>query len=301
MDSISSLTTDQKSSKPRRLLRSQTGLVLRALFRTPTAVIGFILVILWIGIALTIKWWVPINPLKQDVMNRLQPPSIEHPFGTDYLGRDVYSRVLYGSRISLPVAIIVAGTSLMIGGTVGALGGYARGPLDGALMSVTDITLAFPSIVLAMAIVTVAGPGITNAMLAMLIVGWPRYARLMRSQVLSVKERDHILAARSIGVKEHRILLKHIIPLCLGPLIVTATLDLGSVLLLSSALSFIGLGAVPPTPEWGLMVAEGRSKFHQWWISGFPGLAIMTLVLGFNFIGDAMRDALDPVTRSRQG
>jgi peptide/nickel transport system permease protein len=301
MSDVSSLTTDSKSSKPNRLLGSQAGLVTRSLFRTPTAVIGFILVAAWILIAVTIPMWVPINPLKQEVTSRLEPPSREHPFGTDQLGRDIFSRVLYGSRISLPVAVIVASISLLIGGTVGALGGYTRGAVDGVLMSLTDVTLAFPSIVLAMAIVAVAGPGIRNAMLAMLLVGWPRYARLMRSQVLSVKERDHILAARSIGVKENRILLRHIIPLCLGPLIVTATLDLGSVLLLSSALSFIGLGAVPPTPEWGLMVAEGRIKFHQWWVSGFPGLAILTLVLGFNFMGDAMRDALDPVTRSRQG
>ena len=138
-------------------------------------------------------------------------------------------------------------------------------------------------------------------MLAMLIVGWPRYARLIRSQVLGNKEKDHVMAARSIGVKEGRILTHHVIPLCIGPLIVAVTLDLGSVLLLASALSFIGLGAVPPTPEWGLMVAEGRAKFLQWWISGFPGLAIMTLVLGFNFLGDALRDALDPVYRSKQG
>jgi peptide/nickel transport system permease protein len=301
MAAFRSLFSQRRSTNPNRFIRSQAGLVTRSLFQTPTAVIGFILVIGWIVIALTVHWWVPIDPLKQEVMSRLQPPSMAHPFGTDYLGRDVFSRVLFGARISLPVAIIVASTSLLIGGAIGALAGYIRGAFDSVSMSIVDITLAFPSIVLAMAIVTVAGPGLGNAMLAMLIVGWPRYARIMRSQVLSVKERDHILAARSIGVKEHRILSRHVIPLCLGPLIVTATLDLGSVLLLSSALSFIGLGAVPPDPEWGLMVAEGRSKFLQWWISGFPGLAIMTLVLGFNFIGDALRDALDPVTRSRQG
>ena len=270
------------------------------MFRTPTAVIGFILVMAWILIALTIPAWSPYDPLKQDVIHRLKPPSQQHLFGTDYLGRDVLSRVLYGSRVSLPVSLIVASSSLVVGSVIGAIGGYFRGTLDDILMRLADVTLAFPSILLAMAIVTVSGPGLRNAMLAMLIVGWPRYARLMRAQVLGIKEREYVLAARSIGAKESRILARHIVPMCTGPLVVAVTLDLGSVLLLASALSFIGLGAVPPQSEWGLMVAEGRSKFLQWWISGFPGLAIMSLVLGFNFIGDAMRDALDPVFRSQQ-
>jgi peptide/nickel transport system permease protein len=287
-------------SKSNRFFRTQSGRVIRSLFRTPTAVIGFILVIAWILIALTIPAWSPYDPLKQDVTNRLKPPSQQHLFGTDYLGRDVLSRVLYGSRISLPVALIVASSSLVVGGVIGAIGGYFRGRMDDILMRLADVTLAFPSILLAMAIVTVSGPGLRNAMLAMLIVGWPRYARLMRAQVLGIKEREHVMAARSIGAKESRILARHVVPMCTGPLVVAVTLDLGSVLLLASALSFIGLGAVPPQSEWGLMVAEGRSKFLQWWISGFPGLAIMSLVLGFNFIGDAIRDALDPVFRSQQ-
>jgi peptide/nickel transport system permease protein len=164
-------------------------------------------------------------------------------------------------------------------------------------MRLADITLAFPSIVLAMAIITAAGPGLTNAMTAMVIVGWPQYARLMRAQVLSVRQGEHVVAARSLGVPERRILTHHVIPLCVGPVVVNATLDMGNILLLASALSFIGLGAVPPTPEWGLMVAEGRTKFFQWWISGFPGLAIMTMVLGFNLVGDSLRDALDPRSR----
>jgi peptide/nickel transport system permease protein len=295
------ILTGQTPSKRSQFSRTQAGLVVRSLFRTPTAIVGFILIIGWITIALTVPAWVPRNPLKQEVTARLSAPSVQHPFGTDYLGRDVFSRVLYGSRVSLPVALIVASASLLIGGLIGAIGGDSGGLFDNLLMRLADITLAFPSIILAMAIVVAAGPGLTNAMIAMLIVGWPRYARLMRAQVIGIKERDHVLAARSIGASEGRILAQHIIPLCMGPLIVAVTLDLGSVLLLASALSFIGLGAVPPQPEWGLMVAEGRSKFLQWWISGFPGLAIMSLVLGFNFIGDAMRDALDPVFRSRQG
>jgi peptide/nickel transport system permease protein len=288
-------------TRPAPILRNQATLVIRSLFRTPLAVVGFILVVSWIGIALSVPAWVPYNPLKQDVAHRLKAPSQEHLFGTDYLGRDIFSRVLFGSRVSLPVALIVASASLLVGGVIGAIGGYFGGVQDDLLMRLADITLAFPPILLAMAIVTVSGPGLRNAMLAMLIVGWPRYARLMRAQVIGIKEKDHVLAARSIGAKESRIITHHVVPLCLGPLIVAVTLDLGAVLLLASALSFIGLGAVPPQAEWGLMVAEGRSKFLQWWISGFPGLAIMSLVLGFNFIGDAMRDALDPVYRSKQG
>ncbi len=298
-DSISTFDS-HLAPESSRFLRTQSGRVIRSLFRTPTAVIGFILVTAWIVIALTIPAWSPFDPLKQDVTHRLKPPSQEHLFGTDYLGRDVLSRVLYGSRVSLPVALIVAGASLVVGAVIGAIGGYFRGTLDDILMRLADVTLAFPSILLAMAIVTVSGPGLRNAMLAMLIVGWPRYARLMRAQVLGIKEREHVLAARSIGATESRILARHVVPMCTGPLVVAVTLDLGSVLLLASALSFIGLGAVPPQSEWGLMVAEGRSKFLQWWISGFPGLAIMSLVLGFNFIGDALRDALDPVFRSQQ-
>ena len=270
----------------------------RAFFGTPTSVIGTLLIVAWILVAVTIPHWSPYDPLAQDVMNRLDPPSRQHLFGTDYLGRDVFARVLFGSRISLPVAIGVALASLTVGGLVGAVAGFVGGFLDEILMRIADITLAFPAIILAMAIVTAAGPGLRNAMLAIIIVGWPQYARLMRAQVLSVREGEHVVAARSVGVPEWRILARHIVPLCISPLVVAVTLDMGNVLLFASALSFIGLGATPPQAEWGLMVAEGRTKFYQVWISGFPGLAIMTMVLGFNFIGDGLRDALDPRTRT---
>ena len=270
----------------------------RAFFGTPTSVIGTLLIVAWILVAVTIPHWSPYDPLAQDVMNRLDPPSRQHLFGTDYLGRDVFARVLFGSRISLPVAIIVALASLTVGGLVGAVAGFVGGFLDEILMRIADITLAFPAIILAMAIVTAVGPGLRNAMLAIIIVGWPQYARLMRAQVLSVREGEHVVAARSVGVPEWRILARHIVPLCISPLVVAVTLDMGNVLLFASALSFIGLGATPPQAEWGLMVAEGRTKFYQVWISGFPGLAIMTMVLGFNFIGDGLRDALDPRTRT---
>lgn len=274
--------------KPRRWRTAST------LLRNLTSVAGIVIVVVWILIALTVRGWAPYEPLKQDIMHRLAPPSPEHLFGTDYLGRDVFTRVLYGSRVSLSVVIIVAGGSLLVGSVIGAQVGFMGGLIDIVAMRLADITLAFPSIILAMAIVTATGPGIGNAMVAMLIVGWPQYARLIRSQVLSVKQRDHVEAARSVGVSEGRVLFRHVVPLCISPMIVAVTLDLGNVLLLASALSFLGLGAVPPTPEWGYMVSEGRTKFLQWWVAGFPGLAIMSMVLGFNFIGDALRDALDP-------
>jgi peptide/nickel transport system permease protein len=270
----------------------------RAFFRTPTSVIGTLLIVAWIVLALTIPHWSPYDPVAQDVVNRLDPPSPQHLFGTDYLGRDVLSRVLFGSRVSLPVAIGVATVSLLLGGLVGAVAGFLGGFLDEIVMRIADITLAFPAIILAMAIVTAAGPGLTNAMIAIVIVGWPQYARLMRAQVLSVRHGEHVTAARAVGVSEARILWRHVVPLCISPLVVAVTLDMGNVLLLASALSFIGLGATPPQAEWGLMVAEGRTKFYQVWISGFPGLAIMSMVLGFNFVGDGLRDALDPRTRT---
>jgi peptide/nickel transport system permease protein len=279
-------------------VRERRWHAVRAFLRTPTSVIGTLLVLAWIALALTIPYWSPYDPLAQDVVNRLDPPSAQHLFGTDYLGRDVLSRVLYGSRVSLPVAIGVATVSLLLGGLAGALAGFVGGFVDEIVMRIADITLAFPAIILAMAIVTAAGPGLTNAMIAIVIVGWPQYARLMRAQVLSVRNGEHVTAARSVGASELRILWRHVVPLCISPLVVAVTLDMGNVLLLASALSFIGLGATPPQAEWGLMVAEGRTKFYQVWISGFPGLAIMSMVLGFNFIGDGLRDALDPRTRT---
>lgn len=272
---------------------------LKALLHNPTAAGGIVIVVAWVVIALTVQWWTPYGPIDQDVVNRLQPPSTSHWFGTDHLGRDVLSRVVCASQVSLPLVIIVAGGSLLIGGSIGALVGFIGGAIDDIVMRIADITLAFPSIVLAMAIITATGPGLNNAMIAMLIVGWPQYARLMRGQVLSMKRKEHVEAARSLGVPEGRILLRHVVPLCVSPVIVAVTLDLGNVLLLAAALSFIGLGAVPPTPEWGSMVAEGRTKFLQWWVAGAPGLAITSLVLGFNFIGDGLRDALDPRFKSR--
>jgi len=279
--------------------RSESPLArsLRVLRRNNMAMAGFAVIVMWAVIALAAPVIAPYGPLEQNVQDRLQPPSWAHPFGTDELGRDVFSRVVYGARISLPVGLVVIAFSMMLGALVGALAGYLGGLFDLLIMRVADITLAFPSIVLALAIASVLGPSLRNAVIAMILVWWPEYARLMRGQVLSVKTNEYVTAAHALGVPRWRILSRHILPNSGSPIVVKASLDAGSAILTIAALSFIGLGAVPPTPEWGAMISMGRFKFYHWWLTAFPGLAVLTVVLGFNFVGDGLRDALDPRLR----
>lgn len=272
---------------------------LRVLAGNRMAMAGLIVISIWALIALAAPLIAPYEPLQQKVQDRLQPPSLQHPFGTDELGRDVFSRVIYGARISLPVGLVVIIFSMLLGATVGALAGYLGGVFDLLIMRVADITLAFPSIVLALAIASVLGPSLKNAVIAMILVWWPEYARLMRGQVLSVKTNEYVTAAHSVGVPGRRILVRHILPNSGSPIVIKASLDAGSAILTIAALSFIGLGAVPPTPEWGAMISMGRFKFYQWWLTAFPGLAVLTVVLGFNFLGDGLRDALDPRLRGK--
>ncbi len=201
---------------------------------------------------------------------------------------------LYGARHSLPIALVVVVSAVIIGALAGAVAGYRGGWVDAAIMRLVDITLSFPPMLLAMAVAASLGPGLENAAIAMVIVWWPVYARLMRAQVLEVREREHVEAAIAAGAGSGRILFKHILPLCWTPVLISATMDLGQVILLAASLSFIGLGATPPTPEWGSMIAEGAVHFYNWWIAMGPGLAILTIVLGFNFIGDGLRDYFDP-------
>jgi peptide/nickel transport system permease protein len=265
---------------------------------TTPVVIGGAVIMAWVIVALTVQWWAPYDPI-ETTPDRLQDPSLEHIAGTDALGRDVLSRALYAARISLPVAAIVIAVAIALGCVIGALAGYAGGWVDALLMRVADITLAFPPILLAMTVTAALGPGIRNGLFAMVIVWWPVYARLLRAQILAVKELDHVKAAESLGAGRARILVRHILPLSTTPVLVNGTMDFGQVVLLAASLSFIGLGAVPPDPEWGSMVAEGSVRFYQWWIAAAPGLAILTVVLGFNFVGDGLRDFLDPRTRRR--
>jgi len=267
---------------------------LRTLVRNRMAMAGAIIIFIWAVVAIAAPVVAPFDALAQKIEDRLSPPSAQHLFGTDELGRDVFSRVVYGARISLPVGLLVILFATLAGALVGALAGYIGGVFDLLIMRLADITLAFPSIVLALAIAAALGPSLRNALIAMILVWWPEYARLMRGQVLSVKNDEYVVAARVLGASDGRILARHIIPNTLAPIIVKASLDAGSAILTIAALSFIGLGAVPPTPEWGAMISMGRFKFYQWWLTTFPGLAVLTVVLGFNFLGDGVRDAFDP-------
>jgi peptide/nickel transport system permease protein len=267
---------------------------LRALRRNPMAMIGLTVIVLWILIALMAPLIATHDPLAQKIGDRLKPPSSQYWFGTDELGRDVFSRVIYGARISIPIGFVVILFAMTVGSLIGASAGYIGGIYDLLIMRVADITLAFPSIVLALAIATVLGPGIINALIAMVLVWWPEYARLMRGQVLSIRNNEYVMASAALGASGSRILFLHILPNAFAPILVKASLDAGSAILNIAALSFIGLGAVPPTPEWGAMISLGRYKFYNWWMTTFPGLAILTAVLGYNFFGDGVRDVFDP-------
>jgi peptide/nickel transport system permease protein len=226
------------------------------------------------------------------------PMSLEHPFGTDSLGRDILSRVLYGTRISLMVGILVVMIALVIGVPLGGMAGYLGGSIDDVIMRTTDMFLSFPPLLLPLAISAALGPNLTNAMIAVAVTWWPWYTRIIRGQALSIRERSFVEIARSIGVKDTHIILRHILPNTLPPVIVQASMDVGYAILTTAGLSFLGAGAQPPTPEWGLMVASSRIYFLQyWWTVAFPGLAIFASVLGFNLLGDGLRDVLDPKLR----
>ena len=274
-------------------------LVWRFLRGNPLSLFGLILVLVIFALVLAAPIIAPYDPLEQNIRARMQPPGGAYLFGTDNFGRDVLSRVLYGGRLSLPLAlVVVAGAG--IGGTVlGAVAGYRGGILDEAIMRVADLVLAFPSIILAMAVVAALGGSMTNAVIAVAIVHWPRYARLVRSLVLSIKRLEYVTAARTIAASDMRILFRAVLPNAIAPTLVLATMEIGGTILTLASLSFLGLGSPPPTPEWGKMVAEGAGAFDQWWIGTFPGLAILLVVMGFNFLGDGIRDAMDP--RLRKG
>ena len=256
-------------------------------------IIGIVLVMAVLG-----PWLAPSPGDGAGVVNvseRMQPPSAEYPFGTDWLGRSVLSRVVLGARIAVQVSLIVVGLAILIGVPLGAMAGYYRGWVDGLIMRVTDLFLAFPPLLLAMAIVAALGPGLQNATLALVISWWPWYARIARGLAVSLREWPFVDAARAMGIRETTIIFRHIVPNSIGPIVVQATIDIGTVILAAGGLAFIGLGARPPAPDWGLMVAEGRQYIlEQWWLSTFPGLAIFFTVLAFNLVGDLLLRLLDP-------
>ncbi|MCW3839553.1 ABC transporter permease [Micromonospora yasonensis] len=267
----------------------------RSPWRQPLAIVGAALVVLWVLVALLAPLLAPHGPLDQ-LAPKLQAPSGEYLFGTDELGRDVFSRVVYGSRISLPLACLLVVLATVLGAVVGTIAGFFGGWVDSILMRLADLVFAFPGIILAMAVAAALGPQLRNAVLAVVVVSWPSYARLVRGLVLSARNSEYVAASRLLGSSALRTMLVDLRPNIAGPVLVMAALDVGNAVLLLSGLSFLGLGAQPPAAEWGAMVAAGAANFDRWWIGLFPGLAILTVVLAFNFVGDTLRDALDPRT-----
>jgi peptide/nickel transport system permease protein len=267
-------------------------------WRQPLTVVGAAIAVVWVLLAVCAPLIAPHDPLAQTAPPSVGP-SLHHLFGTDELGRDVLSRVLYGSRVSLPIALVLVALAMTIGSVFGAIAGYFGGIVDGVFMRGADLVFAFPPIILAMVVAAVLGRGLFNAALAIVVVAWPSYARVSRGLVLSVGDSEYVQSARLLGATSRRTLFRDILPNVAGPIFVLATLDLATAILLLSGLSFLGLGAQPPTAEWGSMVAEGTQYFQWWWIGTFPGLAIFTVVLAFNFIGDSLRDVFDPRTARR--
>ena len=264
--------------------------------RNPLAMVGLAIIAVLLVVAAFAPWLAPYDPVAQNLRGRLLPPGTEgHLLGTDDFGRDILTRILYGSRITLYIVALVAVTAPVVGLVIGTVAGYFGGWVDEVLMRITDIFLAFPRLILALALVAVLGPGIENAVLAIALTAWPPYARVARAETLTVRNSDYIAAVRLQGAGAVRIIWGHVVPMCLPSVIIRVTLDMAGVILTAAGLGFLGLGAQPPLSEWGLMISAGRKfLFEQWWVATMPGLAIFIVSLGFNLLGDGLRDVLDP-------
>lgn len=293
------MSVDEQST-PISALKSHYGSVVnsrkfREFTQHKTNLLGLGIVLFLIFVGVFAPWLAPYDPIEQNIEDRLQSPNSEHLMGTDQLGRDMFSRVLYGARISLKVSFLVVFISLLIGTVMGVISGYAGGWVDEAIMRLVDLLIAYPGFLFALVVVSVLGPSLFNLMIALAITGWTGYARLIRGEVLSVKEDEFIKAAQLMGASRPRIMFRHIIPNIVSPIVVLATMNMATVVLATAGLSFLGFGAQPPTPEWGNMLANSRELLTTaWWIANFPGLMIMLTVLGFNLLGDGLRDVLDP-------
>jgi len=286
------------SDAPASRLQARLGrayLSARALVANPLALAGLLIVVALVVVAALAPMLEVGDPFAQDLSQRLLPPSAEHWFGTDQLGRDILSRVVQGARLTLTIVVLVAVIVGPLGLLIGTVAGYFGGWIDAVLMRVTDIFLAFPRLILALAFVSALGPGIENAIIAISITLWPPYARIARAETMTVRNSDFIAAIQLQGASSARILWGHIMPLCVSSVIIRVTLDMAGVILIAAGLGFLGLGAQPPAPEWGAMVSAGRDfLLDQWWVATMPGLAIFIVSLGFNLLGDGLRDVLDP-------
>ncbi len=259
------------------------------------SVAGLIIILILSLTALSAPVIAPYDPMKIDVYNVLSPPNVSHPFGTDELGRDVLSRMIWGSRVSLKVGFIAVGIAIFIGCLIGSVSGYYGRAIDAVLMRFVDVMLAFPTFFLILAVIAIVEPGISTIMIVIGVTGWMDVARLVRAEFLSLKEREFILAARAIGASDFRIILRHILPNALSPVFVAATFGIAGAILIESSLSFLGLGVQPPEPSWGNILTSGKDNITvAWWLSFFPGLAILITVLSYNLVGEGLRDALDP-------
>lgn len=287
------------SMKRTRLRRGKLSQKLPAVWRTPLAIVGAVIAIAWALVAIFAPWIAPADPLAQG-LSRLTEPGVDGILGTDQVGRDVLSRLISGARVTMPLALLMVLSATIIGTLIGAIAGYIGGWVDEVLMRLTDLMMSFPTIILAMVIAASLGPSLFNAVLAGIVVSWPQYARVVRSLVLSLRTQNYVVAGRLLGFSPWRSLRVDILPNIAGPTLVLASLDIGTAILLLTGLSFLGLGAQPPTAEWGSMISGAMSHIDAWWIGVFPGLAILSVVMAFNFIGDSLRDALDPLTAAER-
>ena len=283
---------------PASRLQASMGRLYRmwvALLRNPLAVLGGVILLVLLLTAAFAPWIAPYSPYGQNLGQRLLPPSGLHWMGTDELGRDIFSRVVYGSRITLMIVALVAVITAPLGLLIGAISGYFGGWVDKVLMGVTDVFLSMPKLILALAFVAALGPGIENAVIAIAITAWPAYARIARAETLTFRNSEFIMATRLLGASDLRVIVGHVLPLCSSSMIVRVTLDMAGIILTAAGLGFLGLGAQPPLPEWGAMISRGRTFIlDQWWVATMPGFAIILVSLGFCFLGDGLRDVLDP-------
>jgi len=291
------LTDEPKSARQARLGRAYASWL--AFTENRLALLGLAIILLLVLVAAAAPLLATHGPIAQDLSQRLQPPSADHWLGTDGFGRDIYSRIVYGARLTLYIVVLVTVTAAPVGLLIGTVSGYLGGWIDAVLMRITDIFLAFPKLILALAFVAALGPGIENAILAIALTSWPPYARIARAETITIRNSDFIAAVKLQGASAARIITRHIMPLCLSSVIVRMTLDMAGIILTAAGLGFLGLGAQPPSPEWGAMISAGRRYLlDQWWVATMPGIAIFVVSLGFNLLGDGLRDVLDPKHRS---